>query len=126
MTEPDLSRLATVLERMRSEFDGIRTAKVAKWFAAWAPAHVPMVDSYVGSALVGPKRKLSSVTWMELLNSYRTLVVQYLNDLIPLGKRLVKALGSSAIPPVRVLDSLIWFNWCGCYRKGSRKWVTPK
>jgi hypothetical protein len=83
MTEPDLSRLATVLERMRSEFDGIRTAKVAKWFAAWAPAHVPMVDSYVGSALVGPKRKLSSVTWMELLNSYRTLVVQYLNDLIP-------------------------------------------
>jgi hypothetical protein len=92
---------------------GIGPATAFKWLAAWAPAHVPMLDSLVLKALVGGEPRAAR-TPRKALPRFQELLRQHLADLTDLGRQLAALLSPALqppLPPVRVLDSLIWFDW---------------
>jgi len=96
-------------------------SRLFKWLSAWASQHVPMIDGELHHAFTRkpwrptPKCHHSCT----LLNDYKELLVLHFDQLDMLGKQLfrdLKGLLPEPIPPVRVLDSLIWFDWVA-YKK---------
>lgn len=112
----------------RERLKGISLARVFKWLSAWAPAHVPMIDRQVHNALTGydPETRLheSGV----LLQRFRAIVADHVEALKELG-RLFPAYWPehfpAPIPPVRVLDNLIWFDWQLATYRELHKYVLP-
>jgi Family of unknown function (DUF6308) len=127
MPKSTLEAVGSLMSQIE-ELHGIKTAKVAKWFAAWAPAHVPMIDQYVGDALVYPPEKLANASWATLLARFKTILENNLPVLESLGKRLAKEVAlPDAVPAARVLDNLIWFDWaCENYAQDFADWVRPR
>ncbi len=110
------------------ELRGVRMAKVMNWFSAWAPAHIPMIDRHVYWAMTNDAA-LGSVPMAEVLGRFRTLLVTHQDDLVRLGHLLAQRLGviDGTITPVRILDSLIWFDWRAIHQYASefQRWVAP-
>lgn len=110
------------------ELQGVRMAKITKWLAAWAPAHIPMIDKHVYQAMTG-NQPLGRVPMADVLTQFQKIVVANHADLSRLGKLLGSRLDveESTISPVRVLDSLIWFDWWAIYQYAAdfRRWVAP-
>ena len=112
MSEDSIVELASFLDlfdvgRVIPRF---RLARVCKWLAAWAPAHVPMLDSLVREALTGGGEATSIV----LLRRIQSLLQTYDGGLSAVGLWVQGASGgrlSKPLPPVRILDCLIWFDW---------------
>jgi hypothetical protein len=110
-------QIAILADRMiqdKKALRGIGLAKVYKWLAAWAPAHVPMFDSLVHHALTGYWPTYWRARSDVLLERFRSLLLEHIDVLNDLGRWLFSALDGSipaAITPIRVLDSLIWFDW---------------
>lgn len=89
---------------------GMGMAKSFKWLSAWAPEHVPMIDKLVWTAL-----KHGSTGLGDAVSRFRQLCIDNEEVLARLMRWLnsrLAAMGSSAkVSRVRVLDSLIWFDW---------------
>jgi hypothetical protein len=123
--------LASVADQMIQDqkiLKGIRLAKIYKWLAAWAPAHVPMFDAQVHDALTeySPTYLLHSST--DLLERFREILLDHLDLLQKLAKRLSSDLDNlvpAPIPPVRVLDGLIWFDWGSYHQTAFSEWFLP-
>jgi hypothetical protein len=108
---------------------GLSTAKTFKWLAAWAPDHIPMLDRILAHDILSyvekPYRERKTA---ELLRRFRKLLLAHLDGLHKVGEHLVRDL-SGAIPrplsPIRVLDSLLWFDWNPSprFRKRMSEWV---
>jgi hypothetical protein len=126
MPKATLETVGSLMDQIEG-LHGIKTAKVAKWFAAWAPAHVPMIDQYVGDALIYPPEKLGNASWATLLARFQAILKNNLPVLESLGRRLAKEVAlADAVPATRVLDNLIWFDWaCEYYAKDFADWVRP-
>lgn len=102
----------------------IRLAKVFKWLSAWAPHHIPMIDRWVLEALTNdPKRPPKASV---LLSRFQRLLVTHHDGLSGLATKLSRRT-STTVSPVRVLDSVIWFDWWACYTYCPifRHWVIP-
>jgi hypothetical protein len=110
------------------ELQGVRMAKIAKWLSAWAPGHVPMIDKHVYRAMTGNK-PLGNVPMADVLARFQKLLVTNHEQLSQLGELLASRLGEpeGTISPVRVLDSLVWFDWWAIYQYASdfKRWLAP-
>ena len=117
-----LAELGELLKEADS-IQGIGTAKAAKWFSAWAPAHVPMIDQYVMDALIG--RYERNCPWVECLDKFRNILLDHFDSLNLLGREL-SSVGhlSAEITPVRILDSLLWFDWWAVSTGDFAHWIT--
>jgi hypothetical protein len=122
--------LGRLLDDMISgrELQGVRMAKITKWLSAWAPSHVPMIDKHVYQAVTGNK-PLGKVPMADVLTRFQKLLVANFDQLSKLGTLLASRLDltEGTITPVRVLDSLIWFDWWAIYQYSSefRRWLAP-
>jgi hypothetical protein len=127
----DLRRLATFTDAAiqdKEQLKGISLARIFKWLSAWAPAHVPMIDSEVHCALTGyyPDYRLAESA--VLLLRFQAVVAAHAGTLRELGQRVAAAWPEhfpSSIPPVRVLDNLVWFDWLAAYWEDFREYVVP-
>ncbi len=108
---------------------GISVAKVFKWLSAWAPAHMPMIDREVHNALTG----YDPGVWLHesgiLLQRFQAIVADHAEALNELGRRVAACWPEhfpAPIPPVRVLDNLLWFDRrLAVYREDFREYVLP-
>lgn len=133
-TDRDLTPLASLIDSMvedRGALRGIHMAKIYKWLAAWAPAHVPMIDRYVHDALTNRARR-GSVPALELLRRFRRLVRDNARSIAALQQAFLRDAHPEkdprpALTAVRVVDKLLWFDWWGIYRYAGElgRWVTP-
>jgi len=131
-------QLGNLIDEMMTEQDGkgqrvlsgIAHAKIFKWLSAWAPAHVPMIDSYVEQALTEMEPTSGPLGAGDILMRFRRLLKSNLMPLVELGEWLQEHLLSELpepLPPVRVLDSLLWCDWWAFWRDGDfKKWVIPR
>jgi hypothetical protein len=123
LTAPGLASVGKLLESLMS-INNIKAAKASKWLAAWAPAHVPMIDRWVNEALTGGRR--ASANLLIELSRFRAILLEHREVLEELGRWLAARVGVRTIPAVRVLDSLIWFDWWACeaYAADFEAWIT--
>lgn len=120
LTDEDLINVGGFVDSISSsdsalKVDGVARAKTTKWLSTWALSHVPMLDGVVEKALKG----YSQVPTIKLLRRFRMIVdyEQNLQTLLTLGRALSMELGFDApVPPIRVLEQLIWFDWAGGYK----------
>jgi hypothetical protein len=63
-----------VTEDGRRALHGIGRAKAFKWLTAWAPDYVPMIDSYVASALIDMEPANRSIGAEQLLIRFQKLL----------------------------------------------------
>ncbi len=125
LEEPALDQLSAVATRMAMDTVGLRTfslQKVFKWLAAWAPAHVPMLDPHTYRALTGhTDRELSYLRLA--LDKLEDLLAVHLDDLAALGDTIGGRL-EGILPvtpsPLRVLESVIWFEAFHRFNAGGR------
>jgi hypothetical protein len=119
----DLERLATFTDAAiqdKKRLKGISIARIFKWLAAWAPAHVPMIDREVHYALTG----YYPAEWLHesavLLRRFQAIVATHVGPLREVGRRLAAAWPEhfpAPLPPVRILDNVVWFDWLAVYTK---------
>jgi hypothetical protein len=122
-----LGDLVDAMIRDESNKEGTRGSRIFggsrlfKWLSAWACHHVPMIDNELHHALTGLKWPASPECHhsSKLLNDYKHLLDLHFEHLEFLGKQLFNDLNGllpAPLPPVRVLDNLLWFDWVGCKR----------
>lgn len=132
LEEPALDQLCAVATRMAMDTVGLRSfslQKVFKWLAAWAPAHVPMLDPVTYRALTGhTDRELSYLRLA--LDNLKGLLAAHLDDLRSLGDTIggrLEGLLPVSPPPLRVLESVLWFEAFHRFNAGGRsefdEWV---
>jgi hypothetical protein len=117
---------APIQDKVRMK--GISLARVFKWLSAWAPAHVPMIDSEVHCALTGYHPSYRRHESAVLLRRFQTVVAAHVEPLREVGRRIATAWPDhfpEPIPPVRVLDNLVWFDWLAVYGQDFREYVVP-
>jgi hypothetical protein len=112
----------------KERLKGISVARIFKWLSAWAPAHVPMIDSEVHNALTG----YYPGSWLHesvlLLERFQSIVAGQSELLRQVGQRIAADYAEhfpAPISPVRVLDNLIWFDWLAVYWQDFREHVIP-
>ena len=115
LEEPALDQLCAVATRMATDTVGLRSfdlQKVFKWLAAWAPAHIPMLDPVTYRALTGhTDRELSYLRLA--LDNLGELVTTHLDDLRSMGDAVggrLDGLLPVSPSPLRVLESVLWFE----------------
>lgn len=124
-----LANFADTAINDRERLKGISLARIYKWLSAWASAHVPMIDSEVHNALTGYYPDY----WLHpselLLQRFQAVVVTHAEVLTELGSRVAAAWPEcflAPMPPVRVLDNLIWFDWrLEAYSEDFREYIVP-
>ncbi len=124
-------RLATFTDAAiqdKERLKGIRVARIFKWLSAWAPAHVPMIDSELHCALTG----YYPTSWLHesavLLQRFQAIVAAHVGPLREVGQRVAAVWPQhfpAPIPPVRVLDNVVWFDWLAVYGEDFREYVVP-
>ena len=140
LTVETIADVGNLVDQMRGNIDdgalgedgrrplyGFGLAKPFKWFAAWAPAHIPMIDSKVAAALTDIDRATAAPDATVLLTRFRELLLSHQRILERLSVWLARQLDNLPIPPVRVLDSLLWLDWWGCCgpEKYFSNWINP-
>ena len=121
-TDGEIELLGNLIDRLLRKpgsnervFPQIGEAKVYKWLAAWAPDHIPMMDRAVRDALTGMEPNSAGIQSAEMLRRFSRLLNQDLPVLKALGTWLYDRLRDMglqrAVPPARVLDSLLWCEW---------------
>jgi hypothetical protein len=124
----DITQLGEFLDALIYQVSGIGKAKAYKGLAAWAPSHVFMLDVAVCKALTGREEKPSHFPSVKLIERFKSILMEHHGTLKNLGERLaVAAILPAPLPSVRVLDSLIWFDWWACqnYVQDFGSWVQP-
>lgn len=131
LSADDLRQFATFTDAAiqdKERLKGISVARIFKWLAAWAPAHVPMIDSEVHCALTG----YYPGDWLHesavLLRRFQAIVATHVGSLGEVGRRVAAAWPDhfpGPIPPVRVLDNLMWFDWLAVYWEDFHEYVVP-
>lgn len=131
MSDEAVADLGSALDVMAQDdnLPRIRKARLAKWLSAWAPAHVPMIDRHVLDALVAePRSRKLSIA----LARFKALLHANEETCASLARELSAAVGTM-VTPVRVLDSLLWFDWWAVYMYGHRgrkklltRWFVPR
>lgn len=118
----------TLAEDGRRALYGFGLAKPFKWLAAWAPFHIPMIDSYVAAALIEMESDDAAANAQILLTRFRDSLLQHRRTIEHLSEWLSQRLDGLQISPVRVLDSLLWIDWWACCRpKGDfTAWIKPE
>ena len=101
---------------------GIRGAKVFKWLSVWACSYVPMFDSALHCLFAGYEPNYGKNYYQPpsiLLKDYQELLQCHFAQLEALGRQLANDLNAAndltklpgPISPVRILDSLLWFDY---------------
>jgi hypothetical protein len=131
-----LKQIGNLIDRMIRDQENLkyfRGAKVFKWLSAWACWHIPMIDNELHQALTGYKPSYSDGQYEHasvLLSDYQQLLLRHFEQLEFLGRQLADDLDGllpGPISPVRVLDSVLWFDWVGCYKpEFNGKWLGPR
>jgi hypothetical protein len=128
LSDDDVTQLGEFLDALMNQVRGVGNAKAYKGFSAWAPAHIFMLDRAVRKALTGSESGPPFFSSAELINRFRLILRAHYGTLSELGGRLSIAADLPApISAVRVLDSLIWFDWWACQNNAEDfgDWVRP-
>ena len=110
-----VDQISAVAGRMALDVTGLRNfnlSKVFKWLAAWAPAHIPLLDPVTYRALTGHSE--NELSYLRLaLDNLRELITEHLDALNQMGASLrgrLEGLLPVTPPPLRVLESILWLE----------------
>jgi len=126
-----LGRLAAFADAMIADDERLplfKMARVFKWLSAWAPRHVPMVDSAVHAAVTGYYPEERAHDSLTVLTRYREVLREHLPSLRVIAERFHAehpGLLPCTLSAVRVLDNLYWFDWIAAYDDDFRSYVRP-
>jgi hypothetical protein len=87
-----------------------------------------MIDSEVHCALTGYYRGYWLHESAVLLERFQAVVAAHVCPLREGGQRVAAAWPQhfpAPIPPVRVLDNVVWFDWLAVYWEDFREYVVP-